>query len=112
MSVQFVSRSCFVRVLAKFSLVGLSRFILTLSGMLGPLLCSTTDTVAQGTTYTGNSGFSFRPLDFDGDRKSDILWRHDDGTVAIWEMNGNTVKASLGVSTVPNDWRIVGTGNF
>jgi hypothetical protein len=26
--------------------------------------------------------------DFNGDGKTDILWRADDGSVGIWEMNG------------------------
>jgi len=30
--------------------------------------------------------------DFDGDGKSDLLWRHDNGQVYIWEMNGLQVK--------------------
>src|SRR5262249_56998427 len=30
--------------------------------------------------------------DFDGDGKSDILWRNDSGQVYIWEMNGLNVK--------------------
>ena len=29
--------------------------------------------------------------DFNGDGKSDILWRDTSGNVAIWEMNGTTI---------------------
>ncbi len=52
--------------------------------------------------------------DFNGDGKSDILWRDSSGNVAIWEMNGTSVlnpNATVigGVSTV---WSIVGTGDF
>ncbi len=32
--------------------------------------------------------------DFNGDGKSDILWRNTNGTVAIWEMNGGQVLAT------------------
>ena len=26
--------------------------------------------------------------DFNGDARADLLWRHGDGTLAIWEMDG------------------------
>jgi len=29
--------------------------------------------------------------DFDGDGKSDLLWRTDSGALAIWEMNGTQI---------------------
>ena len=35
--------------------------------------------------------------DFDSDLKSDILWRHTGGSVALWEMNGATISSNLGV---------------
>jgi FG-GAP-like repeat len=52
--------------------------------------------------------------DFDGDAKSDILWRHDSGQVYIWEMNGLGIKAEGGVAhaLVPSDWQIQGLGDF
>jgi hypothetical protein len=51
--------------------------------------------------------------DFDGDRKSDILWQNTDGTVAIWFMNGTTVgPGSGGVALVPSAWQIKGIGDF
>jgi len=31
---------------------------------------------------------------FDGDGKADLLWRTDGGDLAIWEMNGNQIKAA------------------
>lgn len=46
-------------------------------------------------------------IDFDGDAKSDILWQHTDGTVAIWFMDGLTISpASGGFAVVPSDWQI------
>jgi hypothetical protein len=51
-------------------------------------------------------------LHFNGDGKSDILWRNTNGTVAIWEMNGGQVLASVGGQVVGNAWTIVGTGDF
>jgi hypothetical protein len=52
--------------------------------------------------------------DFNGDGKSDILWRDTSGNVAIWEMNGTTIlnQASSFVANVPGNWSIVGTGDF
>ena len=52
--------------------------------------------------------------DFDGDLKSDVLWRNDNGAVYIWEMNGFGVKAEGPVAhaAVPNQWQIEGLGDF
>jgi membrane-bound lytic murein transglycosylase B len=59
--------------------------------------------------------FSHTPtaVDFDGDKKSDVLWFHSvSGTVAIWLMNGATI-SSLGVpGVIPSDWQIRGIGDF
>jgi subtilase family serine protease len=50
--------------------------------------------------------------DFNGDGKSDILWRDTSGDVAIWFMNGAQMQYA-GVGNVPpNVWSIVGTGDF
>ena len=32
--------------------------------------------------------------DFDGDGKADILWQHDNGTPAVWLMDGVNVRAT------------------
>jgi hypothetical protein len=53
-----------------------------------------------------------KPADFNGDHLSDILWRDKFGTMAIWEMNGGQVLASVGGLAVSNDWSIAGTGDF
>ncbi|MDP5280172.1 VCBS repeat-containing protein, partial [Sphingomonas sp. DG1-23] len=55
----------------------------------------------------------FTPDDFDGDGKSDILWRHDDGRSHIWEMNGTTQVGGGNTSAqLSSDWTIQGTGDF
>ena len=51
-------------------------------------------------------------LDFEGDDKSDILWRNDDGTIAIWLMDGATLIASPVVGTMSAAWKITNTGDF
>jgi hypothetical protein len=52
--------------------------------------------------------------DFNGDGKTDILWRDTSGNVAIWEMNGTSllIGSSSFVGNVPASWSIVGTGDF
>jgi VCBS repeat-containing protein len=57
--------------------------------------------------------------DFDGDGKSDLLWRTDSGALAIWEMNGSQIKGadytklgSANVGAPGPDWHIVGTDDF
>ena len=52
--------------------------------------------------------------DFNGDGKSDILWQNDDGTPAIWLMDGMNV-LSIGAAGSFNpgpSWQIKGTGDF
>jgi FG-GAP-like repeat/FG-GAP repeat len=47
--------------------------------------------------------------DFNGDGKSDILWRNDNGSVETWLMNGSTVTAANLVTPNPvvdNSWKI------
>jgi hypothetical protein len=53
--------------------------------------------------------------DFNGDGKSDILWRNDNGQVAVWTMNGATALSQNLTSLYPsvdNSWKITGTGDF
>ena len=50
--------------------------------------------------------------DFNGDSKSDILWRNDDGSVALWQMNGSTVTTGTVLATVSTDWKISNSGDF
>jgi Ca2+-binding RTX toxin-like protein len=49
--------------------------------------------------------------DFDGDTKSDILWRNNDGSVAMWQMNGSSATATS-IGALPMGWSIAGTGDF
>jgi hypothetical protein len=52
--------------------------------------------------------------DFDGDRRADILWRHTNGEVAIWNMDGGLrVGESLpGGQEAGPSWSIQGVGDF
>jgi hypothetical protein len=51
--------------------------------------------------------------DFNGDSKSDILWRHTTGSVAMWLMNGVSPTSINSVtSAVANDWSIIAEDDF
>jgi FG-GAP-like repeat len=52
--------------------------------------------------------------DFNNDGKSDILWRNNNGSVALWKMDGATVTSSSLTSTpsIDSSWKAVGTGDF
>ncbi|MGH6690825.1 MAG: hypothetical protein ACREF4_09120 [Gammaproteobacteria bacterium] len=41
--------------------------------------------------------------DFNDDARADILWRENDGTVAIWLMNGLTIVTTAPLADVPTN---------
>lgn len=53
--------------------------------------------------------------DFDGDGRSDILWRNDNGTITEWlgtskgSFTDNSIAATY---SMPANWHVVGTGDF
>jgi FG-GAP-like repeat len=64
-------------------------------------------------TVQGNFGCTVGEAhNFNGDGKSDILWRQTDGTTAIWLMNGAQVTQSGSLGTVGTSWQIVGQRDF
>jgi hypothetical protein len=66
--------------------------------------------VLLNNTISGNVARS----DFNNDGKSDILWRNDYGSVALWQMNGATVTSGSLTSAPDLDpsWKVAGTGDF
>ncbi len=57
--------------------------------------------------------------DFNGDGKSDILWRRTDGTNYVWHVDGSTINAGvLSISSqgllpgVDTSWAVVATGDY
>jgi hypothetical protein len=51
--------------------------------------------------------------DFNGDGKSDILWRNSsNGATVGWLMNGGTVTSSATIATVPTNWQIIAQRDF
>ncbi|MCP1831705.1 autotransporter passenger strand-loop-strand repeat protein [Bradyrhizobium sp. USDA 4532] len=56
-----------------------------------------------------------RLMDFNADSNSDLLWRADDGTTHLWEMNGlhvqNALENTVGQLVKP-DWQIAAVADF
>jgi len=50
--------------------------------------------------------------DFDGDGKSDILWRHTDGTVWLWTMDGTAAAGGGRVAQVDAAWTVKAVADF
>lgn len=85
-----------------------------------------TDWLANSTGgYDANSGNLFASVptdwhvvgtgDFNGDGKSDILWRNDSGALTDWlgtSTGGFTANDANVLASVPTDWKVVGTGDF
>jgi FG-GAP repeat len=47
--------------------------------------------------------------DFNGDGKSDILWRNSNGDLGIWLMNGTqTLSTPVDLGNVPINWTLQG----
>ena len=44
--------------------------------------------------------------DFDGDGKSDLLWRDGSGDTSIWFMNGAQIATTAAVGNVPISWTL------
>ncbi len=67
-------------------------------------------------TVAPASGWSIASTgDFNGDGKTDILWRNSNsGTVEEWLMNGSTIMSAPDITTVApaSGWNIIGTGDF
>src|ERR1035438_4750220 len=69
-------------------------------------------------TSTLPGGFTYStapppPSDFNGDGKTDIVWRNTTtGDDAIWYMNGTTVIGVGALGSAPLSWSIVGVGDF
>ncbi|KJU87656.1 FG-GAP repeat domain-containing protein [Candidatus Magnetobacterium bavaricum] len=54
-----------------------------------------------------------RVSDFNGDGRSDILWRHSSGMVYVTLMYGSTITSGSGkVTTIGSDWDIAGVSDF
>jgi hypothetical protein len=50
--------------------------------------------------------------DFNADRRDDILWRNDDGTVNLWTSNGTGFAEGVFQAGVGRDWHVAGLGDL
>jgi hypothetical protein len=50
--------------------------------------------------------------DFNADSRSDVVWRHVDGDVALWLMNGTQMTPGPVYGPIPSVWSIVGQRDF
>ncbi len=50
------------------------------------------------------------PSDFNHDGNSDLLWQNDDGTVAVWELNGASLIGGGGPGNPGTSWQVKGSG--
>ena len=65
-------------------------------------------------TYPAGGESPTAAHDFNGDGKSDVVWRDTSGNVAIWEVNGTAIlnQNSSFVGNVAGQWTIVGQRDF
>jgi hypothetical protein len=74
--------------------------------------------VIDGTGYTSgqaDASWSVQVVaDFDGDGKSDVFWRRTDYSMALWLMDGTTVKSVASYAPIPfaNRWFVQSVGDF
>ena len=73
-----------------------------------------TDTDTIAITVTVNALTEHAHCDFDGDGGSDILWQDDNGTAAMWLMEGplSTFVGAVGPFNPGTSWEIKATGDF
>ena len=87
--------------------------------MNGSQITGSQNLTLQGGQVSPDASWSVAGIgDFNGDGKSDILWRNTNGMLIEWRMNGSQISSSqevtLGGSAVGPDssWSIVGVGDF
>ena len=50
--------------------------------------------------------------DFNRDERFDIVWRDDDGTVTLWEMDGADIIGDTNLGTLREYWQIADIGDY
>ena len=75
--------------------------------------CASATAVPAATGSTTPSPLSLTDThDFNGDGKSDILWRDTASNVGMWLMNGSSILQTSVLGNVPAVWAIVGQRSF
>ena len=86
------------------------------AGSAGSIRLSVTVTAASGCSATGLATVFVSVItgDFDGDGKSDIVWRNaSTGQNALWLMNGTSFKSIVDLPALPNtNYHMKGMGDF
>jgi hypothetical protein len=70
---------------------------------------STTNSLVPG-QVVGPNGVGF--LNLGTGATVPILWRNDNGDVALWFMSGGTINSSADLGVIPSTWTIQGTADF
>jgi Ca2+-binding RTX toxin-like protein len=86
---------------------------LTLTGVTGTLVANAA--AGGGVQLTLQAIVNDVRNDFNGDGRSDVLWRHDNGSFTTWLANASGGFVSNDANSwngVPTEWRVVGTGDF
>ncbi|MBF0563827.1 MAG: VCBS repeat-containing protein, partial [Nitrospirae bacterium] len=104
-------------VTTQFTVTPNSGYIASVGGTCGGTLTGNTYTtlpITANCTVVATF-FAYKPVsDFDGTGNSDILLRNSStGDVAIWLMNGTTIKSGgYAYTSLPSNLQIVGVGDF
>jgi Ca2+-binding RTX toxin-like protein len=87
--------------------------------MDGPVITSSAELTSNGAAVRPDASFSIAGVgDFNGDGKSDILWRSTSGALIDWTMNGSVIASSgeltsNGAVVRPDaSWHVVEIGDF
>ena len=70
--------------------------------------------LVTGLTISAHALPSCAPMDFDGDCRSDILWRHAaTGENSLYLMHGFAIASQATINVVPDPaWQVEGVGDF
>jgi hypothetical protein len=45
--------------------------------------------------------------DYNGDGKSDILWKDGSGNLSIWFLNGSSISSTAGLGNIGTSWAVL-----
>jgi Ca2+-binding RTX toxin-like protein len=79
---------------------------------VGTILNDDTASVPQSDTHSTGSVAHPVANDFNGDGISDVLLANNNGSLALWELNGNHIDSNTTVGSVPAGWHVDGIGDF
>ena len=87
--------------------------------MSGAAITGSSSVTLQGNVVAPDASWKIAGTsDFNNDGKTDVLWRQDSGSLALWLMNGSTITSSNTVTYQGNaitpdaSWSVAGTADF